>query len=247
MKWACNHCTKEYTKKTSLVRHQLLCEFLHKSKREKQVDLEETGAMPSYSELVYIVQELAYKNSQVEKKLVELENQQATQYKKCKVNVEEWLNQHRKPPYAYAEIVSHLNIQQDHVNMLFETKLIPIICNILETNLVKSACPLYCVKHTLYSYNDETTTPQWVELEKKDLVQMLNKVYHLLLNGLCDWRASNIERLNASDKLSISYNQAMIRLMDVDFNQDVNLNKIKTHLCNHLRCELKNVTEYEFE
>jgi len=76
---------------------------------------------------------------------------------------------------------------------------------------------------------------------------MLNKIYHLFLNGLCDWRVANIERLNASDKLSISYNQAMIRLMDVDFNQDVNLNKIKTHLCNHLRCELKNVSEYEFE
>jgi hypothetical protein len=242
MKWACNHCAKEYTKKTSLVRHQLLCEFLHKSKREKQVDFEETGTMPSYTDLVYIVQELAYKHSQVEKKLTELEKQQSIQYKKCKVNVEEWLNQHRKPPYAYAEIVSHLNIQPEHVMMLFETKLIPILCKILETDLVKLECPLYCVKNTLYCY-----TTQWVELEKKIFIQMLNKIYHLFLNGLCDWRVANIERLNASDKLSISYNQAMIRLMDVDFNQDVNLNKIKTHLCNHLRCELKNVTEYEFE
>jgi len=242
MKWHCNHCTKEYTKKTSLVRHQLLCEFLHKSKREKQVDFEETGTMPSYTELVFIVQELAYKHSQVEKKLTELEKQQSIQYKKCKVNVEEWLNQHRKPPYAYAEIVSHLNIQPEHVMMLFETKLIPILCKILETDLVKLECPLYCVKNTLYCY-----TTQWAELDKKNLVQMLNKIYHLFLNGLCDWRVANIERLNASDKLSISYNQAMIRLMDVDFNQDVNLNKIKTHLCNHLRCELKNVSEYEFE
>ena len=76
MKWACNHCTKEYTKKTSLERHQLMCEFLHKSSREKQVELEETGSLPSYTELVYIVQELARKNSQIEKKLAELENQQ---------------------------------------------------------------------------------------------------------------------------------------------------------------------------
>jgi len=245
MKWHCNHCTKEYTKKTSLVRHQLLCEFLHKSTREKQIDLEETGTMPSYTELVFIVQELAYKHSQVEKKLTEMENLQSIQYKKCKVNVEEWLNQHKKPPYIYAEIVNQLNFQQEHVKMLFETKLIPIICKLLETNLVKLACPLYCVKNALYCYIDETS--KWVELEKKVLIQMLNKIYNLFLNGLCDWRVANIERLNASDKLSISYNQAMIRLMDVDFNQDVNLNKIKTHLCNHLRCELKNITEYEFE
>jgi hypothetical protein len=206
--------------------------------------------MPSYTELVYIVQELARKNKQVEKKLVELENQ-TTQYKKCKINVEEWLNQHKKSSYTFAEITSHLNIKPDHVKMLFETKLIPIICNILETDLIKSACPLYCVKNTLYCYIDDNVATgemtKWVELEKKTLVQMLNKLYHLLLNGLCEWRAENLERLNASDKLSISYNQAMIRLMDVDFNQDVNLNKIKLHLCNHLRCEIKNVIEYEFE
>jgi len=251
MKWACNHCTKEYTKKSSLERHQLICEFLHKSTREKQVEHEETSGLPSYTELVYIVQELARKNSQIEKKLAELENQ-TNQYKKCKINVEEWLNQHKKPPYAFADIVSHLKIQPDHIKMLFETKLIPIICNILESDLIKSACPLYCVKNTLYCYvdvaeADADKTPKWVELEKKVLVQILNKLYHVFLNRLCEWRTENLERLNASDKLSISYNQAMIRLMDVDFNQDVNLNKIKTHLCNQLRCEIKNVTEYEFE
>jgi hypothetical protein len=132
--------------------------------------------------------------------------------------------------------------------MLFETKLIPIICNILESDLIKSECPLYCVKNTLYCYAaDRGETTKWVELEKKTLVQMLNKLYHLFLNRLCEWRTENLERLNASDKLSISYNQAMIRLMDVDFNQDSNLNKIKTHLCNHLRCDIKNVIEYEFE
>lgn len=255
MKWSCNHCTKEYTKKSSLERHQLICEFLHKSTREKQVELEETTSLPSYTELVYIVQELAVKHSKLEKKLSELENQ-TTQYKKCKINVEDWLNKHKKPPYTCAEIVNHLKIQPDHIKMLFETKLIPIICNILETDLIKSECPLYCVKNTLYCYVADAAaatevgageTTKWVELEKKTLVQMLNKLYHVFLNRLCEWRAENLERLNANDKLSISYNQAMIRLMDVDFNQDVNLNKIKTHLCNHLRCDIKNVIEYEFE
>jgi hypothetical protein len=247
MKWSCNHCTKEYTKKSSLERHELICGFLHKSTREKQVEVEETSSMPSYAELVYIVQELALKHSKVEKKLAELENQ-TTQYKKCKINVEEWLNKHKKAPYVFAEVVSHLKIQPDHIKMLFETKLIPIICNILETDLIKSECPLYCVKNTLYCYavvDGETT--KWVEIEKKVLVQMLNKLYHVFLNRLCEWRTENLERLNANDKLSISYNQAMIRLMDVDFNQDSNLNKIKTHLCNHLRCDIKNVIEYEFE
>lgn len=250
MKWCCNHCTKEYTKKSSLERHQVLCEFLHKSTREKQVEVEETSSLPSYTELVYIVQELARKNNQVEKKLSELENQ-TTQYKKCKINVEEWLNQHKKAPYTFAEITSYLNIKPDHIKMLFETKLIPIICNILESDLIKSECPLYCVKNTLYCYVADSTaateTTKWVELEKKALIQMLNKLYHVVLNRLCEWRAENLERLNTNDKLSISYNQAMIRLMDVDFNQDSNLNKIKAHLCNHLRCEIKNVIEYEFE
>ena len=52
--------------------------------------------------------------------------------------------------------------------MLFETKLIPIICNRLETDLIKSECPLYCVKNTLYCYVADATgeTTKWVEIEK---------------------------------------------------------------------------------
>jgi hypothetical protein len=245
MKLSCSHCAKEYTKKSSLVKHQLLCEFLHRTKREKQIDNEESNDLPSYTELVYIVQELAYKNSQVEKKLAELENQAAMQYKKRKINVDEWLNQNVNPPYTYAEMLSHLNIGPDHVKMLFEMKLIPIICNILETDLVKSACPVYCVKNTLYCYKDEAT--KWVELDKKGLVQLLNNIHQKVLTELCSWRANNLDKLDTNDKLSISYNQSMIKLMDVDFNQDVNLNKIKMQLSNHLRCELKSVIEYEFE
>lgn len=245
MKRACNHCAKEYTKKSSLVRHELLCEFLNKSKREKRIEQEETSDLPCYTELVYLVQELAYKHSQVEKKVTELENHQNIQYKKCKINVEEWLNQHVTPPYTCTDIVNKLNIKPDHIKMLFETKLIPIICNILEADLTKSACPLYCVKNTLYCYNDNES--KWCELDKKTLIKILNKIHQTMLTGLCGWRAENLERLNTNDKLSISYNQAMIKLMDVDFSQDANLNKIKTHLCNHLRCELKSVIEYEFE
>ena len=39
----------------------------------------------------------------------------------------------------------------------------------------------------------------------------------------------------------------MSKLMEIDFNQDIHLNKIKNYLSTHLKCELKNIIEYEFE
>ena len=50
--YRCESCKKTYTKKSSLDKHKLLCDYKSKSKLELKVAEEELGDIPSYDQLV---------------------------------------------------------------------------------------------------------------------------------------------------------------------------------------------------
>ena len=49
-KVSCDVCNKQYTKKSSLDKHKLLCNFKMKSERERKIDVEESSDIPSYND-----------------------------------------------------------------------------------------------------------------------------------------------------------------------------------------------------
>lgn len=54
-------------------KHTVLCAFLIKTEREKQIQNEEDKDIPSYLQLVGIVQELSLKYSLLEKEMTEMQ------------------------------------------------------------------------------------------------------------------------------------------------------------------------------
>ena len=66
--YSCSLCKKEYTRKGSLDKHTVLCEFKSKSRLELQVAVEEASDKPTYDQLVQIVQELSIKYVKMEEK-----------------------------------------------------------------------------------------------------------------------------------------------------------------------------------
>ena len=70
-KYVCDICNKQYTKKTSFDKHKLVCEFKIKSKRELEIEVEESSDIPTYNQLVQIVQEMSLKIIKMEEKIEE--------------------------------------------------------------------------------------------------------------------------------------------------------------------------------
>ena len=68
-KYCCQVCKKTYTRKTSLDKHKILCDFKTKTKLEHQVEEEELGDVPTHEQLVKIVQELTFKYVKLEEKM----------------------------------------------------------------------------------------------------------------------------------------------------------------------------------
>ena len=122
-RYCCNVCNKQYTRKSSLDKHQILCNFKMKTQRERQIEFEELGDLPNHLELVKIVQELTFKLIKMEEKMGEM--QKWVDKKKKKLNVIVWLNANVVPTIGFLE----------WINTLF----------VVELKIAKAHIPLKCL------------------------------------------------------------------------------------------------------
>jgi hypothetical protein len=62
---------------------------------------------------------------------------------------------------------------------------------------------------------------------------------------LTKWKEQNQHKFDDS-RISVIFNKAVIKLMDISFSQDNNMSRIKNSLYNYLKKDVKSF-EYEFE
>jgi predicted nucleotidyltransferase len=264
---ACIYCGKSYTRKTSCEKHTILCEIAHKSKRLKVCEEEETTNIPSTLQLYNIIQELAYKQQKMEEKMDEM--QKWIDKKKKKLNVIHWLTTQFVPTTIFGSRIRSISVIQDDISVLVEYNFVQTVVNILKRNLeapkdglVKEPIACFTEKNSVfYIYKEviikskteeeqpeEKREKQWTKMEPEEFVYLLKIIHSKLLNALCAWRDVNSEKIKNSDKFAELYNKTVIKLMGVtDFNQEATLSKIRMPLYNHLKGDLKNMVEYDYE
>lgn len=252
-KYCCNACNKNYTRKSSLDKHKILCDFKYKTKREREIEFEELGDIPNHVELVKIVQELTFKLIKMEEKMEEM--QKWVEKKKKKLNVILWLNTNVVPTIGFLEwINTSFVVAPEHFENLMENTLFHTIQQVFEYNLSTKddfIYPIRCfVEKTGIFYIGEKKpdgTAQWKQLELPDMVFILKIFYNCMIKELTKWKLDNQYKFNDSAKISDLFNKAVIKLTNLTFTQDANLSRIKNGLYNYLKTDLKSMIEYDFE
>jgi len=120
-KYCCSVCKKAYTRKSSLDKHKILCDFKSKTKQEHQVAEEESGDTPTHEQLVKIVQELTFKYVKMADKIEHL--QKWVNQKKQKIKVIDWLNEHVSSTIGFKEWITLVQVLPDHALSLFENNI----------------------------------------------------------------------------------------------------------------------------
>jgi hypothetical protein len=246
IKYSCSICDKKYTRKSSLDKHNILCEFLLKSKREKIIDNEEAPDIPTYTELVNIVQELSLNYNYLKEKMKKMEKW--IDKKKKKINVIDWLQSNRKPQLTFDIWINNLNIKNQEIEYLMENNIFQTINKIWEQmnnndNIIIPIVGFSQKNNLLYIYNSNN---QWINMKTEDFQYLLHKLQHKLLEGLSNWRQNNLQEINNNDSISILYNKMIIKIMNISLTPN-NCSKIHANLYNYLKMDLKNMIEYEFE
>lgn len=252
-KLCCIVCNKKYTKKSSLDKHKILCDFKTKTKRELKIEDEEQEDIPTYSQLVKIVQEMSLKMTKMEDKIEEFKKW--VDKKKRKLNVIGWLNDNIIPTYGFLEWVNiQLSVKEEHFENLMENSLFHTIQQVMEFNLPESneiIYPIHCFTEKMGIFyiceKDENGKAQWKQLALNDFIILLKTIQNRMIRVLTKWKSDNQYKIEDNDKISELFNKAVIKLMNMSFHQDASMSRIRNNLFNYLKTDLKTKIDYEFE
>ena len=256
--YSCDTCDKKYTQKSSLQKHIVLCGFITKTKREKQIQKEEDSDIPTYFQLVNIVQELSIKYNKLENQLTEM--QKWVEKKKKKINVISWLNINMEPRIYFQDWIKTFVIKEEHFRFLMENTIIDCFQNILEEHLttretkeaetesnLETVYPIKCFSQKNNLFYIYTSDKEWRQMTFEDFISLFKQIQGQLLKALTLWKIQNKKYIEDNDSISILCNKTIIKLMEISFTKDTVFGKIKTNLYNYLKMDLKNLFEYEFE
>ena len=252
-KYCCSLCKKAYTRKSSLDKHKILCDFKSKTKQEHQVDEEELGDTPTHEQLVKIVQELTFKYVKMEEKMEHL--QKWVNQKKQKIKVIDWLNEHVSSTIGFKEWITLVQVLPDHALSLFENNIFQTVQVIIEYNFTQNAdfvYPIKCFSQKTNIFYVCEKTPEnkcvWEQVPTDAILVFFKKIQSKLIGELTKWKLANKAQIDGNDKLSDQFNKAVIKLMSVNFTtQDVGASRLRNSLYTFLKTDLKNLIEYDFE
>lgn len=258
----CSYCRKEYTRKTSYSRHELLCEIIHKQKnqskasqkREEKCEEEETPPPNiSIQALYQIVQELVFKTKHMEEELHNIKQYISTNVNN--INVMNMLNSPTSPiptpKITYEDWKMGFKVSEDDITEI--DSIIETMKSVIKKNLALTSYPFISFtqkKHAIYIYtlfeeNNNNIMYFWKKQTPEEFLSFFKFIHSKIQQALSGWYKKNKETILRSDHLTRQYERNLNKLLSIDFKSQATIGKIKSHLYNSIQTDLKTIT-YSF-
>jgi hypothetical protein len=242
----CIHCGKSYRKKSNLEKHVIVCDLLNKSK--KKMIIEDEEEIPSQRKIYELLLELGNKYNKLEEKVDEL-NKWVIKKKK-KINIVEWLNTNITPEIKFDGLIDKIIVLDDDVKYLFQNSFIDTLNHIFSRNIynLSEASPIFAfAQKTNMFYFYENEDNKWAVLSNEMLIKFLNKVYMKLFRVFGNHKKENADKLENDESFSLLCDKTSVKMMSIDFRQEIILGKVKTNMYSRMKTDMKALVEYEFE
>ena len=254
----CDYCGKGYKLQYALDKHKIPCKVLF-VECVKRVSIKEPPLLQSHlqppeenmftlKQVNLILSEVIMQNKKMQEELTEIKK--FIFKTKIRINILDWLPQHVSPIYLFDTFVTNNIIASSfHVDCLQENKIIDIIEMLLTDTLKRekdNVLPLFCFNEKIYIYDMIEEKEIWREMNRRELIQFMNRVHKKVMHELKEWKDVN-DLLIKTDQIYYNINHKLsMKIMDIDFNKDVTLNKIRAFLFTIFKRDVKSIVEYEF-
>ena len=254
----CDYCGKGYKLQYALDKHKIPCKVLF-VECVKRVSIKEPPLLQSHlqppeenmftlKQVNLILSEVIMQNKKMQEELTEIKK--FIFKTKIRINILDWLPQHVSPIYLFDTFVTNNIIASSfHVDCLQENKIIDIIEMLLTDTLKRekdNVLPMFCFNEKIYLYDVIEEKETWREMNRRELIQFMNRVHKKVMHELKEWKDAN-DLLIKTDQIYYNINHKLsMKIMDIDFNKDVTLNKIRAFLFTIFKRDVKSIVEYEF-
>jgi hypothetical protein len=186
MTYLCILCNRGYDEKYFYERHQFVCKFMFKSKKEKQNKMESIDTKFTECQKDKLLTNLLYEIEKMKidhkRDMENINKKLSILTKKQKIDLENWLNSscNLSPEISWRVWIESIPILNCHLEMVFKsdllTGIIQCFTDVIQHPNIK-IIPFYAFvqkPNTIYSYdNREKTTKKWKMMNNEEIKKII--------------------------------------------------------------------------
>jgi len=238
----CRFCNREYKQKFNHDRHVQTCEFLSKSKREQDNEIDAYEKIPTQKEMFLLIQELSIRIGKLEKENAELKNSVRV---KIKRNFQDILSQNTKPEFNFNQWTEMLlNNVDKYLEKVFshdlQSGISDLFLEFIDNYGDKLPIRAYDIKpNTFYIYATADNT--WTMIINSDFDILLARISHRFLVEFnrC-WFIENREKIEREESYKTMYTDYYMKILGGERISDDKRNKsIRQLIYNKIKKNIK--------
>ena len=219
MAYECHICNKSYQRESCFRSHVAICEFKHRSKKEREEEINSIDEMPSKKDL-YI--QIVFLTKELERVKTELEIVKQTQgVRKNKVSIISWLNDNYKPEISLETMIKMINISQEDFNKLQNHKTKSVYVDIIKrflTENIRKKLPICAFPQsvdTLYVYtkpdkifpvsHESRQQLMWTNISEIFIQTIITHIEKKMLEHFNDWETEMGDKIYDNEEISEEY------------------------------------------
>jgi hypothetical protein len=206
--YICIYCNREYKIFDNFKKHNICCEFFHKTRKERCNQTECFENLPSQRDMFRIIQDLAIRCERLENEVRSLKGTVSTKRRK---EIVEYLNHIAVPNTTFKEWVSKQTIEFQHLECVFEYNLTEGIKLCIQESLEQSVhisskhkyenIPIAAFEqkpNIFYIYDcSGQISPQWKRMDNEIFERWITTLSHRFLQYFIEWQSDNLDKLTS--------------------------------------------------
>jgi len=254
----CAFCKKQFHQKFNYDRHVLCCEFVSKSSKEREHDIDISQQIPSTKDMYQLMQHMMLRITKLED-----ENTKLKRVKKGKINVIDWLNDKgkNKPPSVILSDwirTTILTSVKDHLDIVFKHDLLTGLIALFDkciSQVDMSELPICSFDTNLsviYVYKKQTgdepisNEPMWMKITNVDLDKYLRRISNQFSYDFkTHWYDVHKHEVDTTEEYSEMYINYYKQILGGKMSDETMFNKLRQHISSVVKRNLKSVTEYD--